>query len=92
VEVTASQLCTRRDQKAPAPGAGSVVDEAAVADALDENGLGGYAADVFAMEDWALPGRPPALVTSVNPDTSALSVCGSACRAWSEGLAACQPW
>jgi len=42
-------------------GRGSVVDEVAVADALDENRLGGYAADVFAMEDWALPGRPAAI-------------------------------
>jgi phosphonate dehydrogenase len=42
-------------------GRGSVVDEEAVADALDENRLGGYAADVFAMEDWALPGRPAAI-------------------------------
>ena len=33
-------------------------DAEAVADALEENRLGGYAADVFAMEDWALPGHP----------------------------------
>jgi phosphonate dehydrogenase len=39
-------------------GRGSVVDEQAVADALEQDRLGGYAADVFAMEDWALPGRP----------------------------------
>ena len=39
-------------------GRGSVVDEEAVADALDEERLGGYAADVFAMEDWAAPDRP----------------------------------
>ncbi len=37
---------------------GSLVDEAAVAAALEAGHLGGYAADVFAMEDWALPDRP----------------------------------
>jgi phosphonate dehydrogenase len=40
------------------PCRGSVVDEEAVADALSTNGLAGYAADVFAFEDWALPERP----------------------------------
>ena len=40
------------------PARGSVVDEEAVAGALDAGRLGGYAADVFAFEDWALPGRP----------------------------------
>lgn len=39
-------------------GRGSVVDEAAVAAALDEGRLAGYAADVFAFEDWGLVGRP----------------------------------
>lgn len=37
---------------------GSLVDEAAVAAALAGDRLGGYAADVFAMEDWALEDRP----------------------------------
>ncbi|NKC31083.1 NAD(P)-dependent oxidoreductase [Falsiroseomonas selenitidurans] len=40
---------------------GSLVDEAAVAEALHAGRLGGYAADVFALEDWALPDRPRAI-------------------------------
>ncbi|MCX7274001.1 MAG: phosphonate dehydrogenase [Burkholderiales bacterium] len=43
------------------PGRGSVVDERAVADALASGQLGGYAADVFELEDWALPDRPTAI-------------------------------
>ncbi|MBU1042208.1 MAG: hydroxyacid dehydrogenase [Proteobacteria bacterium] len=39
-------------------GRGSCVDEAAVATALSQDRLGGYAADVFEFEDWVLPGRP----------------------------------
>ncbi|MCM0021681.1 MAG: hypothetical protein NBV67_16940, partial [Tagaea sp.] len=42
-------------------GRGSTVSEAAVADALAQGRLGGYAADVFEMEDWALPDRPRAI-------------------------------
>jgi phosphonate dehydrogenase len=42
-------------------GRGSVVDEPAVAEALDGGGIGGYAADVFEMEDWALDSRPRAI-------------------------------
>lgn len=37
---------------------GSVVDESAVAAALEAGHLAGYAADVFEMEDWARPDRP----------------------------------
>mmetsp|Transcript_40901 Transcript_40901/g.70720 ORF Transcript_40901/g.70720 Transcript_40901/m.70720 type:complete len:102 (-) Transcript_40901:24-329(-) len=37
---------------------GSVVDEGAVAEALNAGDLGGYAADVFEFEDWALTDRP----------------------------------
>ncbi len=46
---------------------GSVVDEQAVAEALADGHLAGYAADAFELEDWALDDRPriiaPALLT-----------------------------
>jgi phosphonate dehydrogenase len=49
------------------PSRGSIVDEAAVARALNAGHLGGYAADVFEMEDWHRPDRakslPPDLVS-----------------------------
>ena len=37
---------------------GSVVDEKAIAQAIRSRHLAGYAADVFEMEDWAIPHRP----------------------------------
>jgi len=40
------------------PARGSIVDESAVADALESGRLAGYAADVFEMEDWARADRP----------------------------------
>lgn len=40
------------------PARGSLVDERAVADALQDGRLGGYAADVFACEDLSRPDRP----------------------------------
>ncbi len=40
------------------PARGSLVDESAVADAIESGHLGGYAADVHECEDWAIAGRP----------------------------------
>ena len=39
-------------------GRGSCVDEEAVTEALEKGHLAGYAADVFAFEDWGLADRP----------------------------------
>jgi phosphonate dehydrogenase len=46
-------------------GRGSVVDEAAVGQALVDGRLAGYAADVFEMEDWARAGRPHSVPPSL---------------------------
>jgi len=40
------------------PARGSLVDEAAIADALSTGHIAGYAADVFECEDWARDDRP----------------------------------
>lgn len=53
-------------------GRGSVVDEKAVVAALDDGRLAGYASDVFEMEDWALPGRPPDVPTALRQHPSTL--------------------
>lgn len=47
------------------PARGSLVDEEAVAEALANGHLGGYAADVFAFEDWARADRPRAIPESL---------------------------
>src|SRR5215472_10377219 len=44
---------------------GSVVAEAAVAQALSCGKLAGYAADVFEMEEWARPDRPSGIHPSL---------------------------
>lgn len=63
-------------------GRGSVVDERAVVDALANEQLGAYAADVYEMEDWLLPDRPreihPGLIN--NPRTVLTPHIGSAVR------------
>lgn len=61
-------------------GRGSVVDEHAVLDALEDGRLAGYAADVYAMEDWALPSRPDTIPTRLreHPRTTFTPHLGSA--------------
>lgn len=62
------------------PCRGSVVDEAAVLQALTSGHLGGYAADVFEMEDWARPDRPRRIDTALleHPNTLFTAHTGSA--------------
>lgn len=48
----------RNDSYLINPARGSLVDEEAVADALEAGHLGGYAADTFECEDWVWPDRP----------------------------------
>ena len=51
------------------PARGSLVDEAAVADAIDRGQLSGYAADAFECEDWAIENRP----ASIDPRLTSFS-------------------
>ena len=63
-------------------GRGSVVDEDAVAAALEAGRLAGYAADVFACEDWLLATRPAHIPARLldRPDTLFTPHLGSAVR------------
>lgn len=63
------------------PARGSLVDERAVADALDAGRLAGYAADVFECEDWARTDRPAGIdarLTAVGAPTVLTPHIGSA--------------
>lgn len=63
-------------------GRGGCVDEAAVARALTSGTLGGYAADVFELEDWALADRPRTIDAALlaHPHTLFTPHLGSAVR------------
>ncbi len=63
-------------------GRGSLVDEAAVAQALQNETLGGYAADVFEFEDRAFVGRPARVTAALlrAPNTLFTPHLGSAVR------------
>jgi phosphonate dehydrogenase len=47
------------------PSRGSLVNESAVLAALEDGRLGGYAADVFELEDWARADRPRAILAGL---------------------------
>ncbi len=50
------------------PARGSIVDEEAMADALQAGHLAGYATDVYEMEDWARTDRPKAICARLLAD------------------------
>ncbi|KTG23104.1 MULTISPECIES: phosphonate dehydrogenase [Gammaproteobacteria] len=62
------------------PCRGSVVDEGSVLQALQSGQLGGYAADVFEMEDWAREDRPREIAQGLraHPNTLFTAHIGSA--------------
>jgi hypothetical protein len=53
-------------------GRGSVVDEDAMAGALENGRVSGYAADVFGLEDWQWPDHPAATSTQAGTSRSCL--------------------
>jgi len=64
---------------------GSLVDEAAVAEAIDEGHLAGYASDVFECEDWARSDRPAAIqprLRAIDQKTVLTPHIGSAVRSF----------
>ena len=63
-------------------GRGSVVDEAAMLAGLESGHVGGYAADVFAFEDWSLADRPCEIAPALrqHPRTVFTPHLGSAVR------------
>lgn len=63
-------------------GRGSVVDEAALLAGLQSGHVGGYAADVFAFEDWSLQDRPREIAPALreHPRTVFTPHLGSAVR------------
>lgn len=62
------------------PCRGSVVNEAAILDLLNSGHLGGYASDVFEMEDWARDDRPDEIDQNLlaHPNTLFTAHIGSA--------------
>lgn len=49
---------------------GSIVDELAIVEALENGHLAGYGADVFEMEDWIRPDRPHSIPTALLDNTT----------------------
>ena len=64
------------------PCRGSVISEQAVLEMLKSGHLGGYAADVFEMEDWAITGRPKQIDPELlaHPNTLFTAHIGSAVK------------
>jgi lactate dehydrogenase-like 2-hydroxyacid dehydrogenase len=65
----------RRGTRLVNVGRGSVVDEEAVARSLRAEHLGGYAADVFEMEDWERDDRPRSVSPAAAAHFAEIAVC-----------------